>query len=138
MIPGGVTSIGPWAFEGRGALTSVVMPSSVTNIEDGAFVNCGGLRSVTIPCGVQRVGVWAFMDCSNLTSVTIPNSLTSVSADAFRGCPIEKIYVEKGDAERVKELLRGKGIDVDKVEFVEREEAQSDHASSSNVNGQLK
>lgn len=39
---------------------------------------------------------------------------------------------------RVKELSRGKGIDVDKVEFVEREEAQSDHASSSNVNGQLK
>lgn len=115
-----------------------VIPDGVTNIEDGAFVNCSGLRSVTIPCGVQRVGVWAFMDCSNLTSVTIPNSLTSVRADAFRGCPIEKIYIEKGDAERVRELLRGKGIDVDKVEFVEREVAQPDCATSNNANGQLK
>ena len=138
VIPDSVTSIGPWAFEGRSALTSVMMPSSVTNIEDGAFVNCSGLRSVTIPCGVQRVGIWAFMDCSNLTSVTIPNSLTSVRADAFRGCPIEKIYIEKGDAERVRELLRGKGIDVDKVEFVEREVAQPDCATSNNANGQLK
>jgi len=124
VLPEGMASIGLGAFHGCDGLTAVTMPSSVTNIEDGAFVNCGGLRSVTIPCGVQRVGVWAFMDCSNLTSVTIPNSLTSVSADAFRGCPIEKIYVEKGDAERVKGLLRGTGIDVDKVEFVEREEVQ--------------
>ena len=138
VLPEGMASIGLGAFHGCDGLTAVTMPSSVTNIEDGAFVNCGGLRSVTIPCGVQRVGVWAFMDCSNLTSVTIPNSLTSVSADAFRGCPIEKIYVEKGDAERVKELLRGKGIDVDKVEFVERGESQTEPALLIPADGQAK
>ena len=46
----------------------------------------------------------------------------------------------QGNAQYItnRELLRGKGVDVDKVEFVERKEAQSDHASSSNVNGQLK
>ena len=60
--------------------------------------------------------------------------------DRMKGeCLYGNQYVgTRGDAERVRELLRGKGIDVDKVEFVEREEAQSDHASSSNVNGQLK
>ena len=101
-------------------------------------------RRRSIPHNVESAGrlTCAFYNLqlfrSNLTSVTIPNSLTSVRADAFRGCPIEKIYIEKGDAERVRELLRGKGIDVDKVEFVEREEAQPDCATSNNANGQLK
>ena len=74
---------------------------------------------------VKGVGKCAFRNCIKLTSVAIPESVTSVGEDAFRGCRIEKVYVEKGDAARIKELLRGKGVDVDKVEFVEREEAQA-------------
>lgn len=138
VIPEGVTSIGAWAFEGRCALKSVAMPASVTNVEDYAFMHCGGLRSVTIPCGVQRVGVQAFMDCGNLLSISVPESLTDVGADAFNGCQIKNVYVEKGDMERVKEMLKGTGLDVDKVEFVERDDESVVSSAENPANGQVK
>lgn len=87
---------------------------------------------------VAGIGGYAFYMCKRLRSVAVPKSVTNVAWSAFSECPIEKIYVEKGDAERVKEMLRGKGIDLDKVEFVEREEVQPDCATSNNANGQLK
>ena len=73
---------------------------------------------------VAGIGDYAFYKCKKLKSVAVPKGVTNVAWSAFCECPIEKIYVEKGDAERVRELLRGKGIDVDKVEFEEREESQ--------------
>ena len=40
-IPDGVTSIGAYAFEGCGSITSVVIPDSVTEIGMNAFKGCG-------------------------------------------------------------------------------------------------
>ena len=85
---------------------------------------------------VKGVGKYAFRNCRRLTSVAIPESVTSVGEDAFRGCRIDNIYVGKGDAARIKELLRGKGVDVDRVEFVEREEAQAAPALSNPSGGE--
>ena len=124
LIPDGVTRIFDSAFERRAGLKSVVVADSVTNVGFAAFHGCAGLTSVMLGNRVASIGNGAFYACFNLSAVSIPKSLTSVGKDAFRGCPIKTVYVEKGDAERVKELLRGKGIDVDKVEFVERDEAQ--------------
>lgn len=125
LIPEGVTRIFDKAFERRGRLKSVMIGNSATNVGAAAFHGCGGLTSVTLGNRVASIGGDAFYACFKLSSVSIPKSLTSVGEDAFRGCPIEKVYVEKGDADRVKELLRGKGVDVERVEFVEREETQA-------------
>ena len=73
---------------------------------------------------VAGIGDYAFYKCKKLKSVAVPKCVTNVACNAFNECPVRKIYAEKGDAERVRALLRGKGIDVDKVEFVEREEVQ--------------
>lgn len=138
LIPDGVTRIFDSAFERRAGLKSVFVANSVTNVGFAAFHGCAGLTSAMLGNRVASIGNGAFYACFNLSAVSIPKSLTSVGEDAFRGCPIKTVYVEKGDADRVKELLRGKGVGVEMIEFIEREEAQSDHASSSNVNGQLK
>lgn len=138
VIPDGVTSIGSWAFEGRSALEAVAIPNSVTNIEDGAFMDCGELRSVAIPHGVKRIGHWAFMGCDHLISISVPESLVNVGGDAFGRCSIKTISVEKGDAGRVKELLRGKGIDLDKVEFVEHDDESAVSFVENPANGQAK
>jgi hypothetical protein len=45
VIPTGVTSIAPWAFDGCATLTDVVIPASVMAIGDAAFAACSDLVS---------------------------------------------------------------------------------------------
>lgn len=137
-IAEGVTRIFDKAFERRGRLKSVTIGNSVTNVGAAAFHGCGGLTSVTLGNRVASIGDRAFYACFNLSAVSIPKSLSSIGKDAFRGSRIEKIYVEKGDAERIKELLRGKGIDLDKVEFVEHDDESAVSFVDNPANGQAK
>ena len=70
---------------------------SVTSIGNYAFDNCGDLTSVTIPNSVTSIGYSAFYGCSGLTSVTIGNSVTSIGSDAFSGCSLTSIKVYATD-----------------------------------------
>ena len=85
-IPDCVTTIGNYAFNRCGSLTSVTIPDSVTTIGDSAFNRCGSLTSVTIPDSVTTIGDCAFYDCSSLTSVTIGDSVTTIGDMAFYDC----------------------------------------------------
>ena len=85
-VNGAVTAIGQEAFQGRSALTSVIIPNGVTSIEEGAFYGCSGLTSVTIPDGVASIGKEAFEGCSDLSGLSIPNSVISIGDGAFEGC----------------------------------------------------
>jgi len=125
VIPEDVSRVFCRAFERRFGLETLTIGNSVTNVGDMAFHGCSNLKSVVLGTQVSSIGGRAFYACFKLSSVSIPRSLTSVGEEAFRGCPIKTVYVEKCDAERVKELLWGKGVDVDKAEFVERDDALS-------------
>ncbi len=85
-IPEGVTSIGSYAFEYCGEITSINIPNSVTNIENDAFLGCIGLTSISIPGSVTNIGYSAFAYCSGLTSISIPNSVTSIGSYVFANC----------------------------------------------------
>ena len=85
-IPGGVTSIGAYAFYDCSSLTSLTIPDSVTSIGDSAFSICSNLKSITIPDSVTSIGDGAFAACFSLTSITIPDSVTSIGNDAFSSC----------------------------------------------------
>ena len=81
-----VTSIGEYAFEYCGGLTSITIPESVTNIGNSAFYDCSNLTSITIPESVTNIGNNAFSNCSNLTSIAIPESVTNIGKRAFYNC----------------------------------------------------
>ena len=81
-----VTSIGSYAFQDCGELTSVTIPNSVTSIGESAFKNCSSLTSIIIPNSVTSIGYQAFLGCSSLSSIIIPNSVTSIGSSAFNGC----------------------------------------------------
>ena len=85
-ISAGVTSIGEYAFYGCSGLTSITIPAGVTSIGNYAFYGCSGLTSITIPAGVKSIGNYAFNKCSGLTSVTIPAGVKSIGNYAFNKC----------------------------------------------------
>ncbi len=68
VIPGGVTSIGRYAFNGS-SLTNVTIPNSVTFIGDYAFENGTHLTSISIGNGVITIGKNVFLYCHHLNSI---------------------------------------------------------------------
>ncbi len=99
VIPGSVTSIGDYTFDGCMSLTSVTIPNSVTNIGKQAFKDCNNMTSVTIGNGVTSIGNDAFNGCGGLTSIMIPNSVTSIGNDAFYHCyGLTSVYISDLEA----------------------------------------
>jgi hypothetical protein len=84
-IPNSVTTISGSAFSGCSGLTGITIPGGVTSIGDFAF-NASGITSVTIPTGLTSIGSHVFAFCANLTSVSIPNNIISIGPEAFLYC----------------------------------------------------
>ena len=96
-IPEGVTSIGEWALNGMGSLTSVVLPSSLTSIETGALSWCWSLPSIVIPANVTSIGDGALYGCDNLTSVTVENpEPVAIAEGTFSNRANATLYVPVG------------------------------------------
>jgi uncharacterized repeat protein (TIGR02543 family) len=85
-IPETVTSIGNYAFYGRGNLTQITLPNGLTSLGGASFKYCLKLTSIVIPEGVSEIGGETFSDCGELASVTLPEGLESIGNDAFWGC----------------------------------------------------
>ena len=120
VLPSGISSIGRW-FNGCVSLKSVTVPSSVEAIDDFAFQSCSSLGSFVIPRSVASVGEFAFYDCYGLKSVRIPSSVLSIGSGVFQWCSgLTTIYVDNGDVERVKGMLKDSGRDVESLSFVEQ------------------
>ncbi|MCQ2394046.1 MAG: leucine-rich repeat domain-containing protein [Kiritimatiellae bacterium] len=130
-IPSSVTRIGSSAFEGCTGLMSFVVDAdnptycSLNGLlcsKNGKEVILGVNGDVTIPAGVTRIGSSAFRGCSGLTSVVIPSSVTFIGSSAFEGCDrLSRVYVEGGDAARVRALLEMSALNLNfnSISFVE-------------------
>lgn len=65
LLPDGLKSIGPWAFDGCVNLTQVALPKTLQSIETRAFRNTA-LGRVDLPDGLKRIMSLCFSDCPNL------------------------------------------------------------------------
>ena len=65
---------------------NIVLPEGIETIVPNAFNNCDSLKSITIPDSVTRICEYAFYDCDGLTAITIPASVTEVRGYAFDSC----------------------------------------------------
>lgn len=90
-IPGGVITVGAYAFAGNTSLTSVTIPATVTRIDQYAFAgtaqNPMRLASVTFAQGsaLQKIMSYAFAFCTELTSIAIPRYVNEIGDGAFSG-----------------------------------------------------
>ncbi|MBQ9555386.1 MAG: leucine-rich repeat protein [Muribaculaceae bacterium] len=86
-VPDGTQAIGPEAFRGATALTSVTMPKSLQQIGRYAFFDCSSLSGMNVPYGVTSIGNYAFGSCSALESADLPSTLTELGYNAFYNVP---------------------------------------------------
>jgi len=84
VIPEGITSIAPCAFELNEDITSVTLPESCTVIGEDAFSSCNELISVTLPETLEVLGDDAFFSCDKLETIKIPESVLFIGDSAFR------------------------------------------------------
>ena len=117
------TVISSYAFENCGGLEHVIVSSdAISSIGNYAFKNCVGLQAFVIPDSTTRINEGVFNNCSSLKSVTIPNAVTAIGYYAFVSCDaLEIVCVDKGDIDRVKGLMTGRGVSVDELQFIERD-----------------
>ncbi len=64
------TTPAPW-YSLRSSVKKVEIADGITSIGNYAFENCGSLTSITIPDGVTSIGEDAFRYCNSLTAVYI-------------------------------------------------------------------
>jgi len=85
VVPAGVTTIGPWAFQNATTFTSITIPASVTLIHQAAFLNATALETVIFESGsmLTTIASGAFQNATALTSITIPASVTDIMGHAF-------------------------------------------------------
>ena len=95
-VPGGVTTIGNYAFYGCGKLTGIDLPGSVTSIGKYAFANCRWLEEMKLPDGLTSIGDKAFYTCSSLTKLVIPSSVTSMGSYAFGNTGLTSVIIPDG------------------------------------------
>lgn len=118
-IPEGVPELMAHVFRECSGLRSVKLPESLVLINECAFKSCRGLSHVTLPSHLTSIGSSAFNGCSELVSITIPPSVKSIGGSAFTGCPLSLVRVQRGDEDRVRELLTASGYSTGALKFVD-------------------
>ena len=86
VIPDGITSIAPHAFNGIQTLSAINIPDGITRIGNNAFMSCISLTRMTIPEGVMSIEDYTFYACSSLVCVEIPDGVTTIGNSAFGCC----------------------------------------------------
>jgi hypothetical protein len=87
IIPETVKKMTDRAFDYCQNLETVVIPAGLTTIDPGAFERCSSLQRIDIPNTVTNIGMLAFTLCLQLKEVNIGNGVTHIESGAFRSCP---------------------------------------------------
>ena len=103
VVPNGVTSIAPFAFENRiidngpavPMLLKITLPQGLLGIGDHAFASTTSLTSIEIPESVTGIGIYAFAS-TGLASITIPSGVIAIDDRAFVDSQISKFYFMRG------------------------------------------
>ena len=92
-VPGGVSTIGDYAFYSCKTLVNINLPQSVVIIGDYAFYNTSELCDFQFPSKAIAIGNSAFCYCNGLSNVVIPNGIKTINESVFAHSSIESIVI---------------------------------------------
>ena len=92
VIPDGVKTIAPLAFENCEDVQTVTVPDSLTRIGDSAFRGCSFLSDITAASGGQARTVYDYdmngREGQGLYQLSLPASILETGTDAFAGTAV--------------------------------------------------
>ena len=68
-LPGSVTIIGSYAFQGCDKLEEIILPEGLDTVDDFAFSGCTGLESITFPASTRYLCLELFDGCTGLETI---------------------------------------------------------------------
>ncbi|MBQ9244032.1 MAG: leucine-rich repeat domain-containing protein [Proteobacteria bacterium] len=108
VVPDGVETIGPGAFEDVDSMCKVVLPESVTAIEARAFQSCISLKEIVFPKNLALIAEEAFAGCISLETLELPESVAHIENGAFSRCrSLREIALPAGLRHMPSRLFRG-------------------------------
>ena len=103
VIPESITTIKPFAFQGAGGLTEVILHDKVKEVGKDAFSLCKELKSVTFGTGLKTIGEFTFFACSSLGDIVIQDNVVSIGKDAFSDCSSTKSIIMGSGVTKIEE-----------------------------------
>jgi len=95
VVPGGVTTIGTWAFRDR-QVETVQFPSTLQTIGIASFLGCENLTALEFPSSLATILADAFLSCENIQKIDLPESIRSIGVDSFYGCGLRELRIPNG------------------------------------------
>lgn len=108
QIPGGVRSIGEYAFYGA-QLYDLIIPSSVEYVSNWAIYGCESMLSLDIPDSVVHMGYGSVAFCSKISRITLGAGITEVTVDMIPDllASVKILHLGKNVSKVDKEISRG-------------------------------
>ena len=97
IIPYGVVTIAPRAFDSCESIEEVVMPDTVKHIGYWSFSGAINLQKINISESCEFIGQFAFHSTA-ITQIYIPSSVEKILGAAFGDCPLKTITTDNGGA----------------------------------------
>ena len=99
VVPDGVESIGPEAFE-KAIFKRIKLPKTLKVICGNAFYKCENLEEIEIHEGIEEISRAVFYGCTNLRKISLPSTVKKIGNAAFKKCEsIKEIVIPEGVAE---------------------------------------
>ena len=88
------------AANGDIVVSDLRLPGGLETVGEYAFSGCCSLEGVVLPAGMKTVGPYAFSDCQALEEVVISGGDTAIDAAAFSGCAVLTVLYYGGSDEQ--------------------------------------
>jgi hypothetical protein len=85
VIPYGIETIAPRAFEGNTSISAVIFPETLKNIGEFAFYGCTQLSTILFWNGTVDISAYAFAGCTSLRT-TVLRQVSRIGDGAFADC----------------------------------------------------
>ncbi len=95
-LPGTLTDIGGFVFDGCASLQEITLPDGISTLWQYAFVR-SSLTRIVLPQALKSLYPYTFKDARELETVICPKQLLSISATAFQGCAkLRELHLSRG------------------------------------------